>query len=142
MALSSSVSASSESKEFSYIRSNEVNVRAGPNKRYPIKWVLKNKGEPMKVIAKFENWSKVRDVDGDEGWVHDSMLNSVKHGVLVSKKNELLYTGPYETSKPIARLKSGIRFKIQKCTDSQWCLISIEGLNGWIPQKNIWGISS
>jgi SH3-like domain-containing protein len=137
-----SVFAEVEKREFAYIKSNEVNVRAGPSKRYPIRWVLKHRGEPMKVISIFENWSKVRDVDGEEGWVHDSMLNNVPHGVLMSKKNELLYTGPYNTSKPIARLESGIRFKVQKCTPSHWCLISIEGLNGWVPQKNIWGIPS
>lgn len=138
-----SFSASSEENnlEFSYIKSNEVNVRAGPNTRYPIKWVLKCRGEPMKVISKFEHWSKVRDVDGEEGWVHNSMLNKSVHGVLVSKKIEFLYTGPYDNSKPIARLEPGIRFKVQKCTSSKWCLVSIEGLNGWIHQKNIWGIA-
>lgn len=133
--------AESNTKDFTYMKANEVNVRAGPNKRYPIKWIIKNKGEPGRVISQFENWTKIRDIDGDEGWVHNSMLNKKVHGILLSNKVELLHSGPSDASKPIARLKSGIRFGVQKCLKNSWCLISIDGLNGWIPQSEIWGLS-
>jgi len=127
-------------QDFTYMRSSEVNVRAGPNKRYPIKWILKNKGEPGKILSRFENWTKIRDVDGDEGWVHNSMLSKKNHGILLSDKITLLHSGPSGESKPIARLKTGIRFGVQKCLKNRWCLISIDGLNGWVHRTKIWGL--
>lgn len=135
-------SAEKVNKEFVYMRASEVNVRAGPNKRYPIKWVLKNKGEPGKILSKFENWTKIRDIDGDEGWVHNSMLSKKVHGILLSEKMILLHSGPSKSSKPIARLKTGIRFGVQKCLKNKWCLVSIGGLNGWVSKSYIWGLPS
>jgi len=130
-----------DEKKFLYTKSSEVNVRAGPEKRYPIKFVIKNKGEPVLVVSEFEHWLKIRDIDGDEGWVHESMVNHAVHGVLLSKRIEVLYAAPSETSKPIARLENGIRFKVKKCVSINWCLISIDGLSGWIQEKHIWGIN-
>ena len=127
-------------KKFMYIKAREVNLRAGPDKRYPIKWVIKSKGEPVMVVSEFDHWVKIADIDGDEGWVHNSMLNNALHGILLGKSIELLRVGPSDTAKPIARLEPGIRFVVKKCVSTQWCSISIEGLSGWIHKKHIWGM--
>jgi len=128
-------------EKFLYIKSSEVNLRAGPEKRYPIKWIIKSKGEPMIVVAEFDGWVKVEDIDGDGGWVHNSMLTRSRHGILSGKAIQLLRSGPSETSRPIARLEPGIRFAVKKCISEEWCSISIDGLSGWIYKKNIWGLS-
>lgn len=130
-----------QSGKFYYIRSSEVNLRAGPDKRYPIRWVMKSKGEPVVALMEFDNWVKIKDIDGDGGWLHSSMLSSAKHGILAGGKNlELLRSGPSDISRPIARLEPGIRFSVKKCLVNDWCSVSLEGLKGWIHKKSIWGV--
>jgi len=127
--------------KFYYIKSGEVNLRAGPEKRYPVKWVMKSRGEPVVVLMEFEGWVKIKDIEGDGGWVHGSMLGSSKHGILLGGKHlEMLRSGPSDVSKPIARLEPGIRFSVKKCLVNDWCSISLDGLKGWIYKKSIWGI--
>src|SRR5690606_22976961 len=59
---------------FVSLGAQEVNMRSGPGTRYPIKWVYTRKGLPMRVEAEFDIWRKVRDRDGEVGWVHGSLL--------------------------------------------------------------------
>jgi SH3-like domain-containing protein len=128
--------------KFYYIRSSEVNLRAGPDKRYPIRWVIKSRGEPVIAIVEFDNWVKIKDIDGDGGWLHSSMLSSAKHGILLGAKNfELLRSGPSDISRPIARLGSGIRLSVKKCLVNDWCAVSLDGLKGWVHKKSMWGVN-
>ena len=61
---------------FVSLRAEEVNMRAGPGVRYPVDWVYKRKNMPVEVIAEFGTWRKVRDIQGTQGWIHQSMLSS------------------------------------------------------------------
>jgi len=38
---------------FASMRSDEVNVRAGPGTRYPVEWVFQRKNMPVEVVAEF-----------------------------------------------------------------------------------------
>ncbi|MBS0541279.1 MAG: hypothetical protein JSR47_21120, partial [Proteobacteria bacterium] len=53
---------------FASLRSDLVNVRAGPGTRYPIEWVFKHKLMPVEIIAEYENYRKIRDWQGAGGW--------------------------------------------------------------------------
>ncbi|HEC14175.1 MAG TPA: hypothetical protein ENI72_00310, partial [Rhodospirillales bacterium] len=59
---------------FVSLRVNEVNMRTGPGVQYPIEWVYSRQYLPMEVIAEYSTWRKVRDWQGGQGWVHQSML--------------------------------------------------------------------
>src|SRR5438477_10938197 len=59
---------------FVSLRSDQVNLRVGPGENYPIEWVLARKDMPVEVVEEFENWRIIRDGQGSEGWVHDSMV--------------------------------------------------------------------
>ena len=39
---------------FITLKSNEVNLRKGPNSKYPISWTYQRKGYPMQLIAEFD----------------------------------------------------------------------------------------
>ena len=45
-----------EVPRFVSLSSNKTNVRAGPGRRYPIKWIYKRQNLPVKVIAEFDTW--------------------------------------------------------------------------------------
>ena len=72
-----------EIPRFVTLKSNKVNMRAGPGKEYPIQWEYQRKGLPLKVIGEFDVWRKVTDHEGTTGWMHVRTL-SVKRMVLIT----------------------------------------------------------
>ena len=72
-------------QRFVSLRADEVNVRAGPGVRYPVKWVFVRKLMPVEVIAEFDTWRKIRDWEGAEGWVHRAMLSGRRSIVVTGK---------------------------------------------------------
>src|SRR5436853_89841 len=81
-------------------RASEVNMRTGPNVRYPVRWVFVKKGEPVEILAEFEQWRKIRDHQGDSGWVHETMLSGKRYVILEGADIHLLYKKPAKTSTP------------------------------------------
>ena len=61
---------------FVSLGADRVNVRFGPGKQYPINWVFARKDLPVEIVAEFDTWRKIRDFDGEEGWIHSSLLSS------------------------------------------------------------------
>ena len=130
-------------ERFVYFKSDEINLRIGPSKKYAIKWVIKSKYEPVLAIAQFEQWTKVRDIDGDEGWVMDSLISNEAQGSIIQStegKMPVMYKRPDPSSKKIVRLQPRVRVKVRKCNDKGWCEVSINDFKGWVQRKNLWGI--
>ncbi|MEQ9334762.1 SH3 domain-containing protein [Thalassobaculum sp.] len=120
------------------LRAREVNVRAGPGVRYPIDWVYQRPNLPVEVIAEFDTWRKIRDPDGTEGWVHQSMLSG-RRTVVVIGGEHLLRRTPDPAAAPVARLEAGVIGWLDGCR-RDWCEIDVGGLDGWIQRAHIWGV--
>src|SRR4051812_37980433 len=72
------------------LKSDHVNVRAGPTKDNDIAWIYTRSGLPVEITAEFENWRRVRDSEGAEGWVYHSLLSGRRTAVVTMKtKDEL-----------------------------------------------------
>jgi SH3-like domain-containing protein len=123
---------------FSSIKPNEVNLRAGPSKNYPIKWVIKNKGEPVEVITEFEQWREIKDKDGDSGWVHETMLSGNRYVVIIGDTVQFLYKNA-GGGKKIAKIEPNVRARFITCKE-EWCYISFEKYKGWIKRELLWGV--
>ena len=124
------------------LKSDHVNVRAGPTKDNDVAWVYTRSGLPVEITAEFENWRRVRDSEGAEGWVYHSLLSGRRTAVITMKsKDELapLYDRADETSALAARLQAGVVAQVKKC-DEHWCRISGDGFDGWIEQQRLWGV--
>lgn len=129
--------------EFVYLKASEVNLRSGPDARHPIKWVIKSRGEPMKVLERFYQWVHVRNIEGFEGWIQMPLLsNKRKYGVVINtnKKPVLAYATNSVNSRKIVRLQPGVRVGVSKCNDTGWCKISINEFKAWINKHNLWGV--
>ena len=57
-------------------------MRSGPGKEFPVKFELKQKGYPLKIIAEYNNWRKVITSNNISGWVHTQLLSSVRTGLI------------------------------------------------------------
>jgi SH3-like domain-containing protein len=123
---------------FVSIRAEPVNVRSGPGERYPVLWVLKKRGMPVQVIAEYENWRKIRDWMGTEGWVHQAMVNS-RRSVVIHPEDAVLRVDPNGIARPLARVEAGVIAEIEKC-EAAWCRIEIGQMAGWVDKHALWGV--
>ncbi|WP_375413562.1 SH3 domain-containing protein [uncultured Bradyrhizobium sp.] len=124
------------------LKSDHVNVRAGPTKDNDVAWVYTRSGLPVEITAEFENWRRVRDSEGAEGWVYHSLLSGRRTAVITMKtKEELasLYERPDTTGKIAARLQAGVVAQVKKCATG-WCRVIGNGFDGWIEQQRLWGV--
>jgi SH3-like domain-containing protein len=125
---------------YASIKSSEVNVRKGPNARYKIVRVYKKKGEPVEIIGEFEHWKRIRDIDGDEGWVRSSMLSKKRGGIVIVKESLAnLYRNPASNAKVFVKIQSNKRVFIEQCK-KEYCKIKVNNIVGWIERQYLWGI--
>ena len=127
----------SESINFLSLKNNEVNVRVGPSKKYPIKFTYKKKYLPLEVLDKSETWRKIKDFENNSGWMHISQLSKKKTAINIIE-NSILYKKATIYSKPLAKLEVGRLVLIKKC-DEKWCKISSGEFSGWIKKNYLWG---
>ena len=124
------------------LKSDHVNVRAGPTKDNDVAWVYTRSGLPVEITAEFENWRRVRDSEGAEGWVYHSLLSGRRTAVVTMKtKDELapLYDRADPGSAVAARLQAGVVAQVKKCY-AGWCRVIGNGFDGWIEQQRLWGV--
>jgi SH3-like domain-containing protein len=124
------------------LKSDHVNVRAGPTKDNDVAWVYTRSGLPVEITAEFENWRRVRDSEGSEGWVYHSLLSGRRTAVITMKsKDDLasLYERADPTSAIAARLQAGVVAQVKRCA-AGWCHIIGNGFDGWIEQQRLWGV--
>lgn len=122
---------------FVSLRTAEVNARTGPGKRYPIDWVYKRKNLPVQVVDEFGTWRKIRERDGTESWIHQTMVSG-KDTALVVTNEALLYDSNSKRSRPIARLQSGLIAEVVRCQDDR-CQLQIANQRGWVAKADLWG---
>lgn len=125
---------------FASLRSSEINLRRGPGTRYPIDWIFVRAGLPVEIISEFETWRKIRDIEGTEGWVHQSMLSG-KRTVMTPlfQKPVFLMKNPDRNARPVARLQGGVIASLKKCTQ-KWCYVEAQTHKGWLHKDTFWGL--
>ena len=131
-------SSSNEVKRFLTLKNNEVNVRAGPSKEYPIKFVYKKKYLPLEILDKSEHWRKIKDFENNSGWIHISQLSKKKAAIIIDEE-VLMFNSPTVYSKPVVILKKGRLVRVLKCKD-YWCKTRLNGYKGWLKRKSLWGL--
>ena len=97
---------------FVSLKSDKVNVRKGPATDQSIVWVFSRAGLPVEVIAESDNWRRVRDSEGADGWVFHSLL-SARRTVLITpwSKDQTsvpLYSSASTSSRAVASLQAGV----------------------------------
>lgn len=127
---------------FVSVKADRVAVRDGPDKNHDISWIYTRVGWPVEITAEFEDWRRIRDSDGSEGWVYHSLLSGKRMAAVQLKaKTGLasLYDKPDTASPVLARLQVGVLGTVKHCTGT-WCEISGKGFDGWIQQTELWGV--
>ncbi|MGX6960074.1 MAG: SH3 domain-containing protein [Rickettsia endosymbiont of Pentastiridius leporinus] len=124
---------------FVSIKSNEVNARSGPTTNAAIEWTFIKKGEPVEIIAEYEQWRQVRDIEGEGGWIHSSILSGRRSVIITGDKEVELTNNADPKSRVIAWLMPKVRCGLKKCKE-QFCQITCKNYTGWVSKKNLWGV--
>ena len=124
---------------FASTKSDESNLRVGASIDYPKKLTYIIQNTPLKIIKEHEKWRKIIDIDGNQGWLHKSLLKGNRYGIIKTYHNQpaQIYNKPMGITTGIIGNRNII--KINKCF-SLWCFISYNKFSGWINKKNIWGV--
>jgi SH3-like domain-containing protein len=127
---------------FVSLKADKVNMHVGPAKTYDVTWVYTRAGLPVEITAEFENWRRIRDNEGAEGWVYHSLLSGRRTGVVTPRTKEELVSirnNADAEGMVTAQLQAGVLGTVKKCSGS-WCRISGDGFDGWIQQERLWGV--
>lgn len=130
---------------FASIKASRVNMRVGPGTDYASSWVYTRPGLPVEIIAEFENWRRIRDADGTEGWVYHSMLSGQRTAIaapwMVGKDDKVflnMRTLGARDATVTAKVQPGVVVRLDQC-NGDWCRANADGAEGWISQAEIWG---
>lgn len=131
---------------FVSLKSARVNLRIGPSTDYAVSWLYTKAGLPVEIIQEYENWRRIRDADGTEGWVNQSLLSGDRTAVAAPWMRAQggddvfvnLRRDSMANSAIVAKLEPGVVLSLQECTGN-WCRATVDGTTGWVSQGEIWG---
>ncbi len=130
---------------FVSIKAERVNLRVGPGRDYAVTWMYTRSGVPMEIIQEYDNWRRVRDADGTEGWIYQSLLSGRRTGIAAPWKRAAgsenfikMHSEARSSSNLVAELEPGVIVTMQEC-NGEWCEAEAGGVTGWIAQTDIWG---
>lgn len=129
---------------FVSLKSGRVNMRVGPGTQYEVEWIYLKPGLPMEIIQEYDNWRRVRDAHGAEGWIHHALLSGRRTGVIAPwfqgrETTFSLLAEPREGARTIALVGAGAIGEVVMC-NGQWCRMTFSGYKGWMEQDAIWGV--
>lgn len=123
---------------FASLGADEVNLRTGPGTRYPVKFVYVRRHLPVEIVAEYQQWRKIRDHEGDEGWVHQSLLSG-RRTVIIRDGEQRLYDRPSEQSLVLLRAEPGVQGNLITC-QGLWCRIEVADTKAWVRRAHLWGV--
>ena len=116
------------------LKSDRVNLREGPSKEHRTAWVFQRAGLPVEIVAEFDNWRRIRDAEGTEGWVLHSLLSGKRSAIVAPWRK-----GADTASPIVAKLESGVVVSVRRCGNLT-CRVSGKGFDGFVEQKLLWGV--
>ncbi len=118
------------------VSSKIANIRSGPGTGYEILWKVESY-YPISVLKKSGSWINFRDFEGDEGWIHTSLVQ--KKPTIITVKNKCnVRTGPGMSHEIIFTVEKGIPFLIVNRQKSWIQIKHADGDRGWIHKSLVW----
>jgi len=124
------------------VNGDGVNMRSGPSTGNAVLWEL-GRGFPLQVLVRKGEWLKVADFEGDEGWIHESVVSRKPHLVVKVKGNPgqrvNVRSGPGTNYRVVGQANHGVVFETLEQSKG-WAKVRHEkGLTGWVKRNLLWG---
>lgn len=128
---------------FVSLKSDRVNVRQGPSRDHDIAWTFVRAGLPVEIIQEFENWRRIRDWEGQEGWVFHSLLSGRRTGLVTPWEKDgattPLRVDDDSNAGVLAVLKPKVLVSVSECAGG-WCKVMGESYDGYVDQTRLFGV--
>jgi SH3-like domain-containing protein len=125
---------------YAALKSDDVNMRAGPGERYPVLWTYQRRDLPVRIEREFDIWRQVEDMDGIKGWMQQGFLVGHRSFVITGTKDRTLRSDASDTADPVAVLKPGVVGRIRACDAAKdWCQVQVQDYRGWLKRSDFWG---
>ena len=118
------------------VKADAANIRSGPGLNYDLLWQIE-KYHPFLVVEKKGRWYRFKDFEGDEGWIHETLVDKTP-AVIVKVKRCNVRSGPGTQYDVAFTASRGIPFKVLK-TEGRWIQVQhADGDAGWIFNSLVW----
>jgi SH3-like domain-containing protein len=115
---------------------DRINMRAGAGTQHEVLWML-SRGYPLKVIGRAGTWLRVRDFEGDRGWVYKPLTSTRPHHIVkVSVAN--IRSAPGRRSRIVGRARYGDVLRTLERRPG-WVKVRADGAIGWVARPLLWG---
>ncbi len=131
------------------LKTDRVNLREGPSTDHGTRWVYQRAGLPVEIIAEFDNWRRIRDPEGADGWVWHSLLSGRRTAMVVPwERGNGVIVPMHERAdaqaRIVARLEAGVLASVSRCVEG-WCRLAVADgprseIIGFVEQEKLWGV--
>ena len=136
MLFSASLSATSQ-ETIRSINYEGVNVREKAGTAHEVLWRA-SKHFPFQVLSQQNGWTRVKDFEGDTGWVSSRYLSDTPT-VIVKNTFANLREKPSTTAKKVGSAKYGDIFVLKE-VQKEWVQVTLDdGKTAWIFRDLVWG---
>ena len=118
------------------LKVGKANGRVGPSTKHKILWQYRRKGLPLIVVAETDTWRKVRDIKGDESWVHRPALSGIRN--VITTEEATIHKNASVNAETMALTEKDTLLRLEECRKN-WCKVSYEKIQGWIQRSEVWG---
>jgi SH3-like domain-containing protein len=129
---------------FVSLKPGRVNLRVGPGRDYAVTWLFLKSGLPVEIVQEYDNWRRIRDSEGTEGWVYQSLLSGKRTAMTAPWQRDKVgvmlnvYRGADDKASVVAKVQPGVLGSLKTCNGS-FCRVVFSGASGWMRQSDIWG---
>lgn len=141
VAIAGTASAADNLPYFESMKSDKIFMRVGPGEEYQIKWVYHRKGLPVEVVGTYDVWRRVKDMDGETGWIHTALLSHDRTTVVIGDGEAAVKRGEDENSRLVAEAKPGAVGRLRHCRETA-CDVRFDGAEGWVERTRLWGLQN
>lgn len=125
---------------FVSIKSDAANARRGPGPDFPVLWQYQRPNLPLEVVSEYDDWRRVRDHQGEEGWMKATLLSGARTVIVRRSAHAVkLRAVPDATGGVVALVQTGVIGTLKACK-GDWCEVEVDKYDGWLPRDQIWGV--
>jgi SH3-like domain-containing protein len=125
---------------FASIEAGRARMRTGPGRTYPSTWLYQRADLPVKVLDSYEDWRKIEDPDGTQGWMLSNLISARRTAMVVGQNLDML-DAPRFGAKVVWRAAPGVVGRLSHCARG-WCSFDVHGRSGYIEANRVWGVEA
>ncbi|MWV27896.1 SH3 domain-containing protein [Aurantiacibacter rhizosphaerae] len=120
------------------IDAEEAYMRAGAGMQFPIEWVYRREGLPVRVVRLIQGWRYVEEPDGTMGWISSGLLSRRRTAIVIGDELAAMRAAPSADADLRWQVEAGVVGNLGECSDG-WCELDVENHKGWIRENSLWG---